>query len=438
MFNCGGGADSLVEEGADNDFLMSCKGASFISSLASYVDRGAGGTAWYSADFSMLLHGKYSIQEDDIRTHLSEGSSLKNASESVGVIRRCFAHALCLGAQGLWHVDFTSDWFDDPLLLGELRRQVEIGKTAVNLRHESVAETLLVSSNRVWRYRSPVFREVSDSSDKIVSRKTERNFNYYSHQDNYHAMVRAGIPLDIVVDDDLFNKACERYKLYIFPVEFFADSKMRARIRELTGRPGVSSIFFYAPGFVDESSACPENIAKLTSFKAAFENRLAWMSAEINDKSEPLFNGVKSKTIGVPDTEACRFYIDDPDARALASFPDGKTAVASKRLDGGVTVYSAVPISDPVFYRNLARLAGVHIYSELNDNLMADNNFVAVHANKSGKRVISLPKPASSVTDVFTGKKIPVSGSSFSMDMRHGDTRVIYTGDNASLFQGGN
>ena len=82
--------------------------------------------------------------------------------------------------------------------------------------------------------------------------------------------------------------------------------------------------------------------------------------------------------------------------------PDGPPAASVRQHEGWMSVYLAAPIASPVSLRNLARLAGLHVYLDTNDAIYASGSLVGVHTQSAGKDRIRLPVKAT-VTDLFTG-----------------------------------
>jgi hypothetical protein len=75
-------------------------------------------------------------------------------------------------------------------------------------------------------------------------------------------------------------------------------------------------------------------------------------------------------------------------------------------------------------WRNLARYAGAHVYTESNDVIMADTSIVALHSLKSGTKRIVLPGKYR-VRDVITGKQVARGVSEFTFDLRAPQTRIF-------------
>jgi hypothetical protein len=77
--------------------------------------------------------------------------------------------------------------------------------------------------------------------------------------------------------------------------------------------------------------------------------------------------------------------------------------------------------------RELARYAGVHIYSEAEDVLYADRHFVALHTVRSGAKTIRLPH-AADVWELYADRQVASSVTEFTDTMEAGNTHLYYYG----------
>ena len=120
--------------------LLDCPDVDFICSPNSYIglrDPDADWTEMYPAD-SVRLHGKFPMQECDVRTHLTRPlyeaapaydpekrftapiwRGLGSREEAVSMLRKTFARQLTRG-NGFWWFDMWGGWFRDPVLMREL------------------------------------------------------------------------------------------------------------------------------------------------------------------------------------------------------------------------------------------------------------------------------------------------------------------------------
>ncbi len=132
--------------------VLKCEDVDFICSPCSYLGVRSPAldfTEMYPAS-SVRLHGKLCMQECDIRTHLTrplgeaapeydpknhirgqiwQGSG--DACTAVSQIRKAFGRQLVKG-NGFWWFDMWGGWYDDPVLMGEMRRFREIYEESFN------------------------------------------------------------------------------------------------------------------------------------------------------------------------------------------------------------------------------------------------------------------------------------------------------------------
>ena len=81
-------------------------------------------------------------------------------------------------------------------------------------------------------------------------------------------------------------------------------------------------------------------------------------------------------------------------------------------------------------WRNIARYAGAHIYSETNDVVLADKSVVALHSAYSGRKSINLPGTYK-VRDVVSGALISENTDRIRFDLNAPETRIFLL-DNGS------
>jgi hypothetical protein len=87
------------------------------------------------------------------------------------------------------------------------------------------------------------------------------------------------------------------------------------------------------------------------------------------------------------------------------------------------SVYSGCLALPPKMLRNLAVEAGVNIYSDQGDPVMAGNGFVGLHAACDGSKTIQFPRK-SKVSDCISGENFGTM-SALTVDMKKGDTKIL-------------
>ena len=102
----------------------------------------------------------------------------------------------------------------------------------------------------------------------------------------------------------------------------------------------------------------------------------------------------------------------------------GKGAGAGKGPGDWASVFTtAIPLPADL-WRNLARYAGEHVYSESGDVLMADSSVVALHSVMPGAKRILLPG-AYRVYDVITGQLVSQRTNAITFTMQAPETRIF-------------
>ena len=138
--------------------------------------------------------------------------------------------------------------------------------------------------------------------------------------------------------------------------------------------------------------------------------------------------GLQSLSFGAPYELDPLFAVQDPTAEALGVYRDtGQVALAVKQVGRSRSVFCGSHILPPDLLRNLARAAGVHIYSDSGDVLHANDSFVMLHTGTAGEKTIHLPR-RSDVVEVYEGKVLFRDVESFTLDEAAETTRLLYVG----------
>ncbi|MHC4884746.1 MAG: hypothetical protein ACYTGH_06645, partial [Planctomycetota bacterium] len=111
-------------------------------------------------------------------------------------------------------------------------------------------------------------------------------------------------------------------------------------------------------------------------------------------------------------------------ATAFAEQNQQPTALAVKEMEGWTSVFAAALPLPADFWRNTARLAKAHVWSESNDVLVASRQIVALHSIVPGPKVIRLPRPAK-VIDLTTGATIATPNQEIHFKLAAPGTRVF-------------
>lgn len=409
--------------------LLKSSGLSWIAGCLNYGDRLAGGVSVYTNAVwrSAELHGKIAIGEADIRTPASTYADKSDSLEkTIEVMRREFGNKILVEHQGMWYFDMQGGWYRDPELLKEISWQWKLGMSALEIPHINVSDVGLVLDEYSWRFFS--YSATKMSVEDLIPWSASR-YMYDTVHRNIEAVMRIGSMNDTIAAEDMFMPQTNKYKLYIFPHSFYWSVKARRKMRALI-KNGATALFFHGAGIVNEYKASLANMQNLLGMKINVE-KAGPLVANPCSSAHPMLAGIPKKTkLGNAAVIMPRFYVDDPTARVIAKYNDGKVAIAEKKIGKGRIIYSAVPIILPTFYRNAAKLAGAHIYSNEDDALYASKHFLVVHTqrNHNGKRQFFLPEKVQVVYDLVHGKVIAKDTDSFDIDMPEKVTGLFFLG----------
>ena len=384
--------------------LLESANVDIVCSPVSYFDRGPGGGGYFMAPVdSVQIHGKLWLIEDDTRTHLGgkdPGYGLertKDMRETQGVLARNFGHMLTRGAAVWWMDLFGIGWFGGDEIwkfLGGLQStyQAVMGQT-----RQYRPEIAVIVDERSCLYLSP-----SNAVTNLLLVMFRKQW------------YRIGAPVGIYLLSDLVAGKVPPAKMYVFLDTFALDGAQIAAVRKQACRKGCVVVWMYAPGIVRDGKVSLSNVQSITGMTLK-EDASA-------DGNVVLATGEK---FAADHTHLDpTFAVADKDAEVLARYASGnEVAVAAKKAGGWTSVYSGVLQLPASLLRELARRAGVHIYSDQGDIIAAGNGFVSIHACAAGRKELTMPQECE-LTDCVTGEKLR-RARSFTFEMQVGDTRVF-------------
>lgn len=132
------------------------------------------------------------------------------------------------------------------------------------------------------------------------------------------------------------------------------------------------------------------------------------------------------KAQNLPDTRVSpAFYVDDPSVRVLGmAASTERPGLVVKEMGGWRSVYSAAPVLSWEVLRNMARWAGVHLYTDGGDMVWANNAFVAVYPQSDGPRTIRLPRVVD-IEDAYEGTLLAARTNRLDLEMRRWHPRLF-------------
>lgn len=352
-----------------------------ISSPSSYAFRRGDSTSAFMVTFDTLdRHNKLYYLEFDHITHLAPpdvdgilipggDSKLPDHIHTLNVMQRDFMLCAAKGA-ALWWFDMFEGWFYSDEMMSAIRDMIEISKRFSEKEQKSVSEIAVIASGKDLY----CVNKNSGLNDLCLGEQRE-------------GLARMGAPYDVFSACDADEIDVSRYKLFIFLDSFEPDEKLRNFIEKLK-ETGKTILWIYAPDYAANGLAGMQKITDMNIVKLIGDE----------DTVNTHFGKLHYKSLPRP-----RFFIEDADAVPLGIYKNTeKVAIGAKRFGTHTSVYSAVGNLDGDTLRDIAKTAGVKIYSfDSSVPVYVNSLFLGVYGLKDAEICCD----SGVYTDVFTDKK---------------------------------
>ena len=408
----------------------------FLASPGAYENRQLGGYTPQRQIFdSYKLAGRLFIVEDDVRTHMENHFwracyEVYTLEDSKNVMKREFGRNIC--------EDLQSWWFDQ-LLGGRRYKHEEL--YPLMARMQKIAEESYTLDRRK---NSEIALIYDEESHHLISEAFNQQlmdiFRIYDCD-------IVGAPIDRFLHNDMANPEMQDYKLYIFANTLYLSDSEREMIKKKLRKNGATALFLYASGIFNPDRTPEfsiENTEDLTGFKlectegvfdakfkvhgnhpiaaellddvyyGAFDRKMKYNSSGYRGKVRELENNL------LPLITEC-----DPDAECIGTFADsGKNALSVKEEDGFTSIYCGSKYVNNRVVRAIAKFAGCHVYSDTDDVLYANKNYITFHAAEGGEKVIKLQAPAT-VTEVYENKVYAENSDEIRFNIKRTETKMF-------------
>lgn len=411
----------------------------FLAAPGVYENRQPGGFVGQREVFdSFALHNCIYIVEDDARTYheipyIRNNYEVYEIEDTFNVLKREFGRNLL--------VDTHAWWFDQQIGGGRYK-DGEIYKLFV--RQQEIAHQAYEKDRRK---NSEIAFIYDEESLHVISEESSHQLVEYFR--NYEIDI-IGAPSDRYFHNDLLNPNMPDYKLYVFANTLYLTDAERAAIKEKLRKNHAVALFMYASGCINpdrEKIFSEDNVTDLTGIKMGIVNGVVrgkfkfyknekLLSGNLDKaelygdfKRKMWFNSSTGANIFIPRSSRVNLYPEfhsiDEEATDLAYLVENKNpALTVKECGGFTSIYCASKYICSDVMREIARYAGCHIYTENNDVLYANNNYVVVHAARSGDKVIKLPKQASAY-EVYEEQYYSENSAEIRCTMYKGETKMF-------------
>ena len=421
--------------------IMRSKDIDFVIAPPSYHQRqlGSGAECYRRPFLPGTLHNKLWFHDNDLATfkffeimrrrNIPEETIAHYATqiyptptvlESIWLFQRSAGFVLCEGIYESFF-DLHGGYFDDPRLLDALGVITKTLSRSTKYDRSSIAEILVLSDEPSLAYCT--FQ--SDWPAKPY--KNRINESLLDHQLGF---IKSGAPFDSGLLSDIDIIDFSQYKLIVFLNTYNVNDADREIIAEKIKGNNRIVVFCYAPGYFNGNTESACGIEELTGIKVVpaqsqdfIEAKLKltqagadWMKKQGEEPLDSAF-GMEGKIVRL-------FSVQDDKAETLAVLQNTETpTMAYKEMDGWTSVYTLSPVLPPALVRNLAKSAGVHIFSEGNDTLYINKSYTTINSGSVGEKTIRLPFKAD-VYNALTEKLWYKGVNKFSAPLMYGETQI--------------
>ena len=388
--------------------------APYVDALANpgvYENRQPGGfTGQRQMPDSYRLRNKIYIVEEDTRTHaenthFGELAEMFTIEDTINVLKRDFGRNVCEDLQAWWFDQHIGGGrYKYPEVYSLFERQQQISELAYSLDRRKNSEIAFI---------------YDEESIHAVSKQTTVECVELVRG---YEIARIGAPVDQYYHNDMADPKMPSYKLYVFCNVFSLTDKEREVIKDKLRRDKAHALFLYAPGIINpegKKKLSAENVTDLTGIKCrmetdvkvspAFRSCSGLLGLEEN-RIYGLFDRTERNNISFVIRHGKRSYLypaiysADEEATVVGRFcQNGEPALTVKENDGYTSVLYGAKFIRAEVIREVARLAGCHIYEEDGNVLYVNRHFLTIHALRSGEVHISLPKRAT-VTELYSNE----------------------------------
>lgn len=360
---------------------------------------------------SYALHNKIFIDEADIRTFLSGAKNWAYAGtgfETVSMIRKMFIFNHVRG-HGIHWYDIHGGAFENDAVIESIATVNRIARKNPAVRRKNAEIAFIVDENS--------FLHTTVMIRKFTGR-------YLQHMQN-GAWNRIGAPFDVYFSGDLIAGRVPDHKMYVFTNSFTATPELLKAVDDLKNNRRML-VFLGNQGMINSTGSSMENISRFTGINVANggKRNLALKLYKNDVPGNMTLSRTWYTSAGIIEPVALPA---DKDAHLFGALPDGLKPLALKKYSDWTSVFCAVPVLPPELWRELAKLAGVHIFSEDEDTILyIGADMIGVHCRNGGEKHIVFPENMDFI-DAVTGEVYARNSKELILNMVDSETKLVST-----------
>lgn len=354
---------------------------------------------------SVSLHGKLFITENDMPTHLGDGTRVpfprgcRNERDSIAMLRRNYMYTLTENA-GLWYYDFgpgnRSGEFNTPNLMKEVGSLKKLSDRSFTRSYESGADVLVVYDLYSCYFTLPI------AADPLAFRLVD-DFN--------QSMQQTGAAFDRIFLQDIGRVKLAQYKAVFFTNTLCFTQPELEFIKKEVMAQDRTVFFMSADGLYRSSGAAvgksTDYISELTGLQVS----------EKQNGSRIRLTGALSGVVGEDGVRAF-FEVAGQQADVQARYEDGSVAGVLKRTGDCNVWYFGAPMTDVNSLREILTSAGCRLYISGPNRAFSSvgGGYIGIYSPeggtyevllRDGKRLpVQVPPVSTLILDALTGESV--------------------------------
>ena len=240
------------------------------------------------------------------------------------------------------------------------------------------------------------------------------------------ALGRCGAPYgQYLLDDVLAGKVAAKLQFFLAAWALTPTERAQLAASRRSASPQSVRVWAYAPGYIYPDRLDLSGIKEVTGFEARMLPPAVCTAAPTEvGKQAGLREGWEAVNQWGPKVPIePLFTVAATPEETWATYADGSPAVVVRRGQAGTDVFLGIPALTPELVRALAKLAGVHVFTENNSAVWATERYLSIQAHQAGPVVISTGKPGP-VRDALDGKVVG-TGPQVTVQFARGETKVL-------------
>ena len=386
--------------------LIQCPDVDILCSPISYLDRQLGGVGCFMcAVDSVREGGKLWLNEDDTRTYLTpEDAGFGRVASRQGtfwVHQRNFAQ-LWPRRLACWYMDLgNAGWLNGEDIWDNIAPMQEYFRANINRPARWSPDVVLIVDEK-----SPCYAKCDRTIQSPMVYQMRSQF------------FRCGTAFRIHLLSDLVAGKVPPAKAYFFANCYHLNDVERQAV--LAATADKTAVWFYGGGFLNEDASCDN----MTSITGLMMQPTAAQSGTVTlEKAGWLAQGLTDDFGNPSQLEPCWTSAEE-DMDVAALYAGGVPAVFGKQTPQGLRVYIGTPHCPARLLRNILKRSGIHLYSDGDDVILTDGEFLSVTATSAGHKVLSFEEPCD-VLNALDGTVVAEAVQRLELDLELGETRMF-------------